>query len=197
MSLADARQRALELRRALDDGIDPRRSRPSRRQQPAPLPLSSDLAADDKHSFDYLVSEFSRIYLSQRRRPEDAEWLLGRDALPAWKGRDARSISSMEVIALLNGIVERGARVLANRTGSLLNLLFKFAVQQQIVPANPVQLLMPPGGKERPRSRVLSAAELIAFITDPHACTKEPRLAHSLAATDRAAPRRAGEGRLA
>src|SRR5262245_44511257 len=51
MSLVQARERAQELRKAIDDGIDPRRARPRRRQIPAPQPLSAAAAASDsRHS---------------------------------------------------------------------------------------------------------------------------------------------------
>ena len=179
MSLADARQRALELRKALDDGVDPRRARPRRRQQSSPIPLSA--AATDKHSVEFLVSEFVQRYLRpHRKRPEWAEAILDRDVLPNWKGRDARTVSPSEVIDLLDRIVERGAPVLANRTAALLSQLFRFGIHRHIVTDTPVKLLYRPGGKEKPRERILADAELQAFLADPKACTRYERLAHVL-----------------
>jgi integrase len=179
MTLADARVRALELRGALDEGIDPRRARPRRRGAPAPLPLSSELAPGDRHSIEYLVSEYSTRYLrEQHKRPEIAEYMLKRDVLPAWKGRDARSIKPLDVIELLDGIVDRGAPVLANRTAAVLSQLFRFGVQRRIVEASPVQLLMRPGGREKPRSRVLSDDELRAILADAPARLDNSPLAH-------------------
>lgn len=179
MSLADARERALECRRSIDDGIDPRRARPRRREQRAPLPLSADAAAGDKHSIDFLVSEFTHRYLRpQRKRPEWAEAILERDVLPEWKGRDARTITPPEVLELLDAIVDRGAPVLANRTAALLSQLFRFGIHRHIVTTTPVQLLYRPGGKEKPRERTLTEAELKAFLADPQACTRFERLAH-------------------
>lgn len=177
MSLADARERALELRKAIDEGIDPRRARPRRRQQSASV--ASSTSTGDKHSIDYLVSEFIARYLRpHRKRPEWAEAIIDRDILPKWKGRDARTITPPEVIDLLDGIVERGARVLANRTASLLSQLFRFAIHRHIVITSPVQLLYRPGGKEKPRERVLTDEELAAFLRDPRACTRYERLEH-------------------
>jgi integrase len=179
MTLANARERAMELRHALDEGIDPRRSRPRRRSTAAPLPLSSSVAPDYRHSVEFLISEFTTRYLRPHRKdPAQAEWLLSRDVLPTWKGRDARTITPEEVIDLLDGVVDRGAPVLANRTASLLGLLFRFGVQRRIVAASPVQLLMPPGGPESSRDRVLSDTELKAYLADPMACAFEPKLAH-------------------
>ncbi|HEX5461075.1 MAG TPA: tyrosine-type recombinase/integrase [Steroidobacteraceae bacterium] len=178
MPLADARGRALELRKAIDEGIDPRRARPRRREQ-APTQFSTDAAHGDKHSIDYLASEFIHRYLRpHRKRPEWAEAILKRDVLPAWRGRDARTIEPAEVLELLDGIVERGSNVMANRTASLLGQLFKFGIHRHIVRTTPVQLLFRPGGKEKPRKRTLAEDELRAYLTDPRACTRYERLEH-------------------
>lgn len=175
MLLADARERAMELRKAIDEGIDPRRARPRRRQQAEPaLPSAS---TGSKHSIEFLASEFTVRYLRpHRKRPEWAEAILARDVLPKWKGRDARTITPSEVVDLLDGIVERGAPVLANRTAALLSQLFRFGIHRHIVTASPVQLLYRPGGKEKPRERVLTEEELGAYLADPKACTRYERL---------------------
>ena len=104
MSLVEARERVQELRKAMDDGIDPRRARPCRRETPVLLPLSADsIAPGDKHSVEFLVSEFIARYLRPtRKRPEYAEAILNRDVLPRRRGRDARTIDPGEVIELLD-----------------------------------------------------------------------------------------------
>jgi integrase len=176
MSLSDARNRALELRRVIDDGIDPRRTSPSRRER-SPTPSGS--RPGDKYSIEYLASEFMARYIRPtRKRPEYAQAILDKDVLSEWKNREARSIKPREVIELLDGIVARGSPVQANRTAALLGQLFKFGIHRQIVEDSPVKLLMRPGGKEKPRERVLSEAEIKAFLSDPLACTRFQRLAH-------------------
>jgi integrase len=180
MSLAEARDRALGLRKAIDDGIDPRRARPKRRPAPAPLPGSAAVTSRDaKHSIEFLVSEFVERYIRPtRKRPEYAEAMLAKDVLPEWRGRDARTIEPAEVIELLDKITDRGSPVAANRTAALLGQLFKFGIHRRIVASTPVQLLYRPGGKERPRERVLTEGELQAFLKDPTAATRYQRLAH-------------------
>jgi integrase len=173
MGLADARGRAQELRRALDDGIDPRRARPRRQRgrARAALPTVATLAPDDRNSIAFLVHEFTHRYLRvERRRPEQAESMLALHVLPEWGERDA----------LLNAMVARGKPTSANRTASLLGLMFRFGVQQHIVDASPVQLLMPPGGHEKPRNRVLSEDELRVWLADPHACIRKPWMVHAV-----------------
>src|SRR6185437_4608858 len=77
-SLAEARERALELRKAIDNGIDPRRARPRRRPAPAPLPLSSGaVARGSTHTIEYLASEFMERHVRPRRkRPEYAQAII-------------------------------------------------------------------------------------------------------------------------
>ena len=162
-------------------GIDPRRALPKRNAKTAPLPLSAAIASKDKHSIEFLVSEFIERHLRPtRKRPEYAERILHKEVLPEWKGRDARTIEPHEVIALLDRIVDRGARVMANRVAALLGQLFKFGIHRRIVNTSPVQLLYRPGGKEKPRERTLTDDELAALLRDPKAATRFERLTHAI-----------------
>jgi hypothetical protein len=90
--------------------------------------------------------------------------------LPAWAGRDSRTITPNEVIDLLDAIVERSARTVANKMARLLSLMFRFGAERRIVQANPVQLMKLPGGPETPRDRALSGDELHALLSDPAGC---------------------------
>jgi hypothetical protein len=47
--------------------------------------------------------------------------VLNADVLPQWSDRDARTITSREVIELLDKIVDRGSPVMANRTANILS----------------------------------------------------------------------------
>ena len=175
-SLEAARSACRDQRELLSQGIDPRSARPRRRQRGRLPPLS---APGSDHSIEHLVSEFTELYLRPKReRPEYAEAILKKNVLPEWEGRDARTIKPREVIELLDKIVARGRPVMANRTAALLTQLFKFGIHGAIVETSPVQLLYKPGGKERPRERVLSDDELAAFLKDPKAATRFDRLAH-------------------
>jgi integrase len=95
-----------------------------------------------------------------------------------WKDRDARTIKPREVIELLDGIVKRGSRVMANHVARILAQMFKYGIHRAIVDDSPVKLLVLPGAKEKPRDRALADDELKAFLRDPLACTRQPRLAY-------------------
>lgn len=177
MSLALARAEAQAHRELLDRGVDPRTARRARR----PAPLSAAAVLGNKHSIEFLAHEFVERHVKpNRRRPEYVERILARDVLSEWQGRDARTITPREVIELLDGIVARGSRVMANRTASLLAQMFKFGIHRAIVENSPVMLLYRPGGKERPRSRALSEEELKAFVQNLDDACRFQRLPHVL-----------------
>jgi integrase len=115
-----------------------------------------------------------------RRRPEYAAAILSRDVLPERKGRDVRTIKPREVIALLDKIVARGSRVMANRTAALLGQLFKFAIHRSLIDVSPVQLLYRPGGKEKARSRALSDEEIAALLHCVDDVMRSPRIVHAV-----------------
>jgi len=169
MSLADAREKSHQFRKVIDDGIDPRRAESRRHVAPIPKSVGAAISAPtDHHSIEFLASEFMTRHVTPRRkRPEYVEAIIDRDVLPAWRGRDARTIKPREVIELLDGIVERGSLVMANRTAAVLTQMFKFGIHRTIVEQSPVVLLYRPGGKEKPRERSLSDDELKAFFADP------------------------------
>lgn len=179
MTLTQARETARGLRGKLDAGVDPRRARPTRSTKANALPVSAAVTGAASHSVEFLASQFMQQHVRPtRKRPEYAAAILERDVLSAWKGRDARTIEPREVIELLDVIVDRGSRVMANRTAALLSQMFRFGIHREIVRASPVQLLYRPGGPERPRERTLTDEELAAFLHDPLAATRHARLAH-------------------
>ena len=177
MSLALARAEAQAHRNLLDRGVDPRTARRARR----PAPLSGAAVSGNKNSIEFLAHEFLERHVKpNRRRPEYVQRILVREVLPAWEGRDARTITPREVIELLDGIVARGSRVMANRVASLLAQMFKFGIHRAIVENSPVMLLYRPGGKERPRARALSEEELKAFLQNLDDACRFQRLPHVL-----------------
>jgi integrase len=79
--------------------------------------------------------------------------------LPRWKGRAACDITRADVRDLLWEVARSRGGVTANRLRSLLSKLFRWAVSQDYLPANPASDL-PKLTKETARARVLSDDEL-------------------------------------
>jgi integrase len=209
IGLAEARERALVHRKAIEDGIDPRRTaRPNahrsraetcqtsgKAELPTRLPNTSQPSAaachdplslpkpdpNDKQSFHFLAYEYVEFFVKPTRDvPQEVIRILKKDALPYWKDRDARTISPREIIERLDEIVARGAPVMANRTAGIFTQMFKFGVHRSIITSSPVSLLFAPGGKEKSKSRVLSEAELRRFLHGLQYVCRTPVRRHTL-----------------
>ena len=177
--LAEARTAVQTQREQLTKGIDPMRAAPRRKAVKIDAPMVTGEAG--KHSVEFLAKEFLEKYIArEHKQPEYTKRILDLDVLTTWRGRDARTIKSREVIELLDNIVERGSNVMANRTADVLGMMFKYGVHRNIVELNPVQLLFRPGGKESSRERCLSDDELKALLADPKAATRFERLSHAI-----------------
>ena len=66
------------------------------------------------------------------------------------------------MILLLDGIVERGSPIQANRTLAVVRKMFNFAISRDIIDATPVAMVRAPA-KENQRDRILSAKEIKTF----------------------------------
>jgi integrase len=82
--------------------------------------------------------------------------------LPRWRTRPIATITDRDVIDLIDGIVARGAGVMANRTLARLRALFNWAVEKRRLAASPIVRMSLPT-TERARDRVLSDDELRSF----------------------------------
>jgi len=172
-SLADARAAAQSCREFLERGIDPRTARRTYRTD---TPATSK---PDGHSVAHLAEEFMTRYIEpHQKRPEYVRRIIEAEVLKDWRARDARTIEPLEVIELLDGIVDRGSPVMANRTAAVLSQMFRFGLHRKLVASNPVQLLFRPGGPERGRERVLEDAELrLLFAKIDAVMIRAPRTA--------------------
>lgn len=135
----------------------------------AATPKNSIPAPDpsDKSSVLFVAYEYVEKWFKNGKKPRDPTEtcrMLRKDVLPRWHWRDARTITSREIIECLDAIVARGAPVAANRTATMLGHMFRYAIHRSILENSPVQLLYKPGGKEQRRKRVLNEGELRSFI---------------------------------
>jgi integrase len=179
--LHEARSAVQEQREQISKGIDPLKGSARKRRKAKPGTAPAPLLSGGKYSIEFLASEFLELHVKENHRdPSYAKRILDKDVLAetAWRGRDARTIKPREVIELFDGIVARGASVMANRTRTTLWQMFEFGIHRAIVETNPVPMLYRPGGKEPARDRCLSDAELKALLADPKAATRFDRLAH-------------------
>lgn len=145
VTLSAARQRA---RKALldltDKGIDPAETKADARK------------AD---SFKDLADDYMKRYAKVEKRSWDQdERLINAELIPAWGRTPAKAITRRDVRALLDGIVDRGSPVMANRALALISGIFKHGIKRDIVDANPATLI--DKQPEAPRDRELSDDEI-------------------------------------
>ena len=171
-SLAEAHFAHTEATKLLAKQIDPAAAKLSARDHPS---HGGTVAA--------LAEEFMQRYvLRERKRPEQVQQILDANVLPFWRQRQAKDITPRDVTLLLDKVVDRGKLTMANRVASVVAQMFKFGVQRGLLAASPCVALQRPGGKERPRERVLTEDELKTVwpLIDTAAMTPELRVATRL-----------------
>jgi integrase len=111
-------------------------------------------------TFAAVAHEFVERHAKQRNRSwPETERILLRYVIPEWGSRAADDITRQDVIKLLDGLVDRGAPVMAKQTHSTIRKLFNWAVDRGVISASPC-LRLPAPAKAKDRDRVLSDEEL-------------------------------------
>jgi len=153
ISLQEARAKAIEALRLVDDGIDPA----ARRRQ-----LGMTVEA--------ICGDFIRQYARPRNRSwKEAERILQREFVAVHGQRDIREIKRHDILELMDGAIERGAAYQANRIHSNLRKLFNWCLERGIIDTSPVLGTKPPT-REQARDRVLTDDEIRAVL---HVCAKD------------------------
>jgi integrase len=130
------------------------------------------LAADD--TFERVARLFVERYAKPKNRTweQTARWLglapdedklvlTGKGAAARWSGRKLTAIKQADVIRLLDGMVDQGNPVSANRTLAAVRKLFNWAEGRYGLSGNPCDKVEMPG-TETARDRMLTDDELCA-----------------------------------
>jgi integrase len=158
ISLSDARLRADELRKGVAGGEHPSETK-RRAKREAPGRTFKALAER------YLRECARRPYgkrLQAKRSADQDERNLNLHVLPKWRDRDYAAIRRADVIELVEGLIAAGTETLANRVQSLISGVFSFAVDSDLIDANPCTRLKK-RGRERVGDRVLTDPEIRLF----------------------------------
>ena len=152
MPLAEAHRKYAEAREMVTQGVDPGSKTVAERAEERKAPSLATLADE---------------YLEKWAKPRKRSWredkrILEKDILPIWGSRKAKDITRRDVIRLLDGIVDRGAGIMANRTLATIRKMFNFAVSRDIVSISPCLSVRAPA-PEQQRDRVLTTDEIRAL----------------------------------
>ena len=150
LTLAGARKVALEQRSLVDLGRDPgaekRDARTARRVALA-------------ETFGDLLREYHDRHASKKNRAAATSRDILLKECADWLARPARMVSRRDMRDLLDGIVDRGSPVMANRVRSYLSAVFAWGIEREMVDGNPAREVARPAHEEA-RDRVLDDREL-------------------------------------
>lgn len=148
ISLATAREKALDALRQVDEGADPTRRRRSTSTR-----------------VETVCEEFVRLHAKARNKSwRETERVLERELVPVFGQRDIRDLKRFDILEIMDAAVERGATYQANRILAVVRKLFNWCVQRGIVEASPIVGLTAPT-KEVARDRVLDDDEIKALLS--------------------------------
>jgi integrase len=153
VGLGDARAKADQLRATVAGGANPVELKRVQR------------SAAKERSFAAVAERFMVEHSRRLKRSSAGDDLnLNLHILPRWKGRQIEDITRADVIAVSEELVRAGTPVAANRVQSLISSIFSFALDSQIIAANPCSRLKK-RGEESVGTRVLSDDEIRLFWT--------------------------------
>jgi integrase len=147
LSLASARAAALDMLRGAADGVDPR--------EPAAVPAAT-----------LTYAELVDAYVERHLKPNARSWRDIRSSLlhPAFRTlrtRAAAGITRGEIATLIDAVVAEGKGQAAVNLLRRLKMLFNWAAERDLLPANPCERIRPPV-RVVERDRVLSDSEIVA-----------------------------------
>jgi integrase len=155
LDLATARARAREALQDVARGGDPAAAKMEARR-------SAGEEKPDRDTVSAVVERFLERHTrarNKKRTIEEVERTFKLHVLPVWGERRIQDITRRDVIELLDGLVDRGTPVAANRTLAHVRKLFNWALDRSIIDASPCVRIQAPAA-EKSRDRVLSDDEL-------------------------------------
>lgn len=164
LSLAEARSKAESARIQRREGIDPLEYKQTKiREQKAKI-------AQEKA--EITVKELSDVFYKRQieprfKRPREWVRIMNSYILPELGEMRVKDIHRHHISGLLDKMIDRNARVMANRTLPVIKNMFAYAVEKGNIENSPAAMLTRKsvGGKEKSRDRALSMDEIKEFLS--------------------------------
>lgn len=159
MGLADARAAAAQAIEAVAMGRDPSALR---KANAALLAEAADPKRIERDNLKTVIDTFMKRHAARNRGAADVAAMFRREILPALGERRIQEISKREIIEILDGIVDRGSPITANRLLAHMRTLWTWAKGRDIIIVSPLDGIKPPS-PETARERVLTDQEIAWF----------------------------------
>jgi integrase len=158
MTLAEARDAALEALRDIERGIDPKEKKAVQRRAEA---------LRRANSFASVAEEFILRHTRKLRSADDAEATIRRELISRWSEQPITDISRRDVVELVEAIADKGHHAAARKVYGHLSKLFNWAVARgtyglEFSPCASVKLSTLIGAPEA-RQRILNEDEIRAL----------------------------------
>jgi integrase len=157
LTLAEARAKAAEARRQVEQGADPAAAK--RKEKAAAKQAAIEREGD---TVEHLAQKFIELHAKRKNRSWRAtKRMLDHDVLPRWRGRTVHDIRKRDINTMLDAIaVDRP--ILANRVHAVVRKFFNWCVERDILSASPCVGVKAPS-EQNARDRVLSDDEIVAL----------------------------------
>jgi integrase len=174
-SLAEIRVIYREIQTGLSKGIDPIEARKAEkletqleqaqqieRQKQEIERLAAEAAT--RRTFSDAIDQWEKLELSRRKdNGKEAMRAIDKDIRPILGDVALVDVKRSMIVDILDGVVQRGARVMANHLFGDLRQFFNFAITREWVEAHPLAGLTKEkiGGRQKERDRYLSEEEIV------------------------------------
>jgi integrase len=173
ISVARAREKAVEAREFIDRGKDPA----AERRRLHADQRAADAQAAARHTVVTLFEEWFRREMSETKKAKTMRRTFEKDVFPHIGGMFADEVRRRHIMSVLDGVKERGARRATNILLQYLRQMFRYATVREIVGADPCFGITKAsaGGKDVERTRTLSEDEIRTIVDQMPAANLPPR----------------------
>lgn len=155
ITLDQARNAALKNLATLTDKIDPAEEKKKRHTG---------------RTMENISHEYIDKYVKQTNRTwKEIERIFIKDIVPVLGSKLIQDVTKHDIISLIDRVVERGSKTMANRTLANVRRFFNWCIERALIETSPAEKLSKPTA-EKSRDRVLSESEIIEIW---NACESE------------------------
>ncbi len=157
LTVKEARDKAAEMRKQLDHGIDPKRQRDRDDAERKIAEQEPQTVAEA-----YQVWKATRL-VDRKDGGKEVHRLFTKDVLPAIGAIPLKSLRRRHLTAIFDSVKGRGAKRIVGHLLTESRLLVKFAIEREWIDSDITSVLKASnwGGQSRPRSRVLEHKEIV------------------------------------